>query len=61
MASHHASLGRRTLEEIRQKRAAQKLSKTSSGPDITKPPSPKGNLFVDQCVKATLNFHGQIH
>ncbi|CAI9301229.1 unnamed protein product [Lactuca saligna] len=42
MASHHASLGRRTLEEIRQKRAAQKLSKTSSGPDITKPPSPKG-------------------
>ncbi|KVH94637.1 hypothetical protein Ccrd_003279 [Cynara cardunculus var. scolymus] len=42
MASHHASLGRRTLEEIRQKRAAQKLGKTSSGPDITKPPSPRG-------------------
>ncbi|KAJ9565238.1 hypothetical protein OSB04_001204 [Centaurea solstitialis] len=42
MASHHASLGRRTLEEIRQKRAAQKLGKASSGPDISKPPSPKG-------------------
>ncbi|KVI03632.1 myosin heavy chain, non-muscle isoform X1 [Cynara cardunculus var. scolymus] len=40
MASHHASLGRRTLEEIRQKRAAQKLSKTSSGPDLTRPPNP---------------------
>ncbi|KAJ0792145.1 hypothetical protein HanOQP8_Chr01g0014081 [Helianthus annuus] len=40
MASHHASLGRRTLEEIRQKRAAQKLSKTSSGPDLTLPPNP---------------------
>ncbi|KAJ9543695.1 hypothetical protein OSB04_023402 [Centaurea solstitialis] len=40
MASHHASLGRRTLEEIRQKRAAQKLSKTSSGPDLTIPPNP---------------------
>ncbi|KAI3830042.1 hypothetical protein L1987_04174 [Smallanthus sonchifolius] len=40
MASHHATLGRRTLEEIRQKRAAQKLSKTSSGPDLTLPPNP---------------------
>ncbi|XP_071689371.1 uncharacterized protein [Rutidosis leptorrhynchoides] len=40
MASHHASLGRRTLEEIRQKRAAQKLNKTSSGPDLTLPPNP---------------------
>ncbi|KAL7598794.1 hypothetical protein Lser_V15G26576 [Lactuca serriola] len=40
MASHHASLGRRTLEDIRQKRAAQKLSKTSSGPDLTRPPNP---------------------
>ncbi|XP_015873857.3 uncharacterized protein LOC107410889 [Ziziphus jujuba] len=35
MESHHASLGRRTLEEIRQKRAAERLSKTSSGPDLT--------------------------
>nr|XP_043609380.1 paramyosin [Erigeron canadensis] len=40
MASHHASLGRRTLEEIRQKRAAQKISKTASGPDLTLPPNP---------------------
>ncbi|KAM6578074.1 hypothetical protein CsatB_029911 [Cannabis sativa] len=36
MESHHASLGRRTLEEIRQKRAAERLSKTSSGPDLSK-------------------------
>ncbi|XP_031286402.1 GRIP1-associated protein 1 [Pistacia vera] len=35
MEAHHASLGRRTLEEIRQKRAAERLSKTSSGPDLT--------------------------
>ncbi|KAI4383870.1 hypothetical protein MLD38_009664 [Melastoma candidum] len=41
MDSHHASLGRRTLEEIRQKRAAEKLSKASSGPDLAKvSPSP---------------------
>ncbi|XP_017236995.1 uncharacterized protein LOC108210212 [Daucus carota subsp. sativus] len=40
MASHHASLGRRTLEEIRQKRAAERLIKVSSGPDLTKPPLP---------------------
>ncbi|KAK3206361.1 hypothetical protein Dsin_020407 [Dipteronia sinensis] len=39
MDAHHASLGRRTLEEIRQKRAADRLSKTSSGPDLTKPSS----------------------
>ncbi|KAL5580915.1 hypothetical protein UlMin_013357 [Ulmus minor] len=39
MESHHASLGRRTLEEIRQKRAAERLSKTSSGPDLTKVPN----------------------
>ncbi|KAI3667701.1 hypothetical protein L6452_42770 [Arctium lappa] len=46
MASHHASLGRRTLEEIRQKRAAQKLSKTSSGPDLTRPPNPSEVLGI---------------
>ncbi|KAJ7947585.1 myosin heavy chain-related [Quillaja saponaria] len=40
MEKHHASLGRRTLEEIRQKRAAERLSKTSSGPDLSKVPSP---------------------
>ncbi|XP_057451666.1 uncharacterized protein LOC130743432 [Lotus japonicus] len=39
MDSRHASLGRRTLEEIRQKRAAERLSKTSSGPDLTKVPT----------------------
>lgn len=37
MDAHHASLGRRTLEEIRQKRAAERLIKTSSGPDLTQP------------------------
>ncbi|XP_031112400.1 paramyosin [Ipomoea triloba] len=36
MDSRHASLGRRTLEEIRQKRAAERLIKTSSGPDLAK-------------------------
>ncbi|XP_058200278.1 uncharacterized protein LOC131315185 isoform X3 [Rhododendron vialii] len=35
MDAHHASLGRRTLQEIRQKRAAERLVKTSSGPDLT--------------------------
>ncbi|KAJ1412345.1 putative myosin-14 isoform X2 [Sesbania bispinosa] len=39
MEARHASLGRRTLEEIRQKRAAERLSKTSSGPDLSKVPS----------------------
>ncbi|KAG8371448.1 hypothetical protein BUALT_Bualt13G0088600 [Buddleja alternifolia] len=39
MDARHASLGRRTLEEIRQKRAAERLSKTSSGPDLTKSPT----------------------
>ncbi|KAK6247126.1 hypothetical protein QUC31_018691 [Theobroma cacao] len=36
MDSHHASLGRRALEEIRQKRAAERMSKASSGSDLTK-------------------------
>ncbi|CAN8301372.1 unnamed protein product [Cochlearia groenlandica] len=40
MDSHHASLGRRTLEEIRQKRAAQRLSKAASGPDLSEIPNP---------------------
>lgn len=45
MSSHHASLGRRTLEEIRQKRAAERLNKASSGSDLTEsssiPPPPQ--------------------
>ncbi|XVE59326.1 hypothetical protein DITRI_Ditri05aG0036800 [Diplodiscus trichospermus] len=36
MDALHASLGRRTLEEIRQKRAAERISKASSGSDLTK-------------------------
>ncbi|KAJ7012674.1 WEB family protein [Populus alba x Populus x berolinensis] len=43
MEALHASLGRRTLEEIRQKRAAERLSKASSGPDLTKIPTPSDN------------------
>ncbi|KAH8520303.1 hypothetical protein Peur_039165 [Populus x canadensis] len=43
MEALHASLGRRTLEEIRQKRAAERLSKASSGPDLTKIPTPNDN------------------
>ncbi|XP_011089807.1 centrosomal protein of 83 kDa isoform X1 [Sesamum indicum] len=39
MDARHASLGRRTLEEIRQKRAAERLSKASSGPDLIKSPT----------------------
>ncbi|KAL3850636.1 hypothetical protein ACJIZ3_012518 [Penstemon smallii] len=39
MDARHATLGRRTLEEIRQKRAAERLIKASSGPDLTKPPT----------------------
>uniref|UniRef100_A0A6V7QT11 Uncharacterized protein n=1 Tax=Ananas comosus var. bracteatus TaxID=296719 RepID=A0A6V7QT11_ANACO len=34
MDTHHASRGRRTLEEIRQKRAAERLHKASSGSDL---------------------------
>ncbi|KAM1148728.1 hypothetical protein ACFX2B_029098 [Malus domestica] len=44
MDSRHATLGRRTLEEIRQKRAAEKLSKTSSGPDLSKASIPIDNV-----------------
>ncbi|XP_023532240.1 tropomyosin [Cucurbita pepo subsp. pepo] len=35
MDAHHASLGRRTLEEIRQKRAAERLHKAPSGLDLS--------------------------
>ncbi|XXG75307.1 hypothetical protein AAC387_Pa07g3840 [Persea americana] len=34
MEAHHATLGRRTLEEIRQKRAAERINKVSSGSDL---------------------------
>ncbi|XP_073040330.1 uncharacterized protein [Primulina eburnea] len=37
MDARHASLGRRTLEEIRQKRAAERIYKASSGSDLTEP------------------------
>ncbi|GKV32964.1 hypothetical protein SLEP1_g41524 [Rubroshorea leprosula] len=46
MDAHHASLGRRTLEEIRQKRAAERLSKTSSGPDLSKLPVPNDSYAM---------------
>ncbi|XP_058099419.1 uncharacterized protein LOC131243837 isoform X2 [Magnolia sinica] len=41
MEAHHASLGRRTLEEIRQKRAAERIGKPSAGSDLPTP-SPHG-------------------
>ncbi|KAA8543822.1 hypothetical protein F0562_022001 [Nyssa sinensis] len=44
MEAHHATLGRRTLEEIRQKRAAERLSKTSSGPDLSNALNPNDVL-----------------
>ncbi|KAF2311906.1 hypothetical protein GH714_027293 [Hevea brasiliensis] len=53
MDSHHASLGRRTLEEIRQKRAAERLSKTSSGPDLTKAPIPSDNMGMKKSESST--------
>ncbi|KAK7261518.1 hypothetical protein RIF29_27832 [Crotalaria pallida] len=62
MDSRHASLGRRTLEEIRQKRAAERLSKTASGPDLTivseiatmnKPET--GNRFSETDISALLS------
>lgn len=37
MDARHASLGRRALEEIRQKRAAERMYKASSGSDLTEP------------------------
>lgn len=53
MESRHASLGRRTLEEIRQKRAAERLSKTSSGPDLTKPSNTNEVLGIKRSESAT--------
>lgn len=46
MDARHASLGRRTLEEIRQKRAAERLSKAASGPDLTQVSSSSPNDAV---------------
>ncbi|OAY61165.1 WEB family protein At3g02930, chloroplastic isoform X3 [Manihot esculenta] len=46
MEARHASLGRRTLEEIRQKRAAERLNKTSAGPCLTKAPIPNDNIGI---------------
>ncbi|KAG8655804.1 uncharacterized protein LOC110612917 [Manihot esculenta] len=44
MEARHASLVRRTLEEIRQKRAAERLNRTSSGPYLTKAPIANDNI-----------------
>ncbi|KAJ4833294.1 hypothetical protein Tsubulata_004313 [Turnera subulata] len=52
MDARHASLGRRTLEEIRQKRAAERLSKTSSGPDLTQVPLPNDNAGIKKSESA---------
>ncbi|XP_059289251.1 uncharacterized protein LOC132042739 isoform X1 [Lycium ferocissimum] len=53
MDSRHASLGRRTLEEIRQKRAAERLSKTSSGPDLANPSDTNEVLGIRKSESAT--------
>ncbi|OIW08939.1 hypothetical protein TanjilG_05915 [Lupinus angustifolius] len=62
MDSRHASLGRRTLEEIRQKRATERLSKTASGPDLTTvseiaimKKSDTGNRFSETDISALLS------
>ncbi|KFK27454.1 hypothetical protein AALP_AA8G385000 [Arabis alpina] len=54
MESHHATLGRRTVRisvfhrrlngEIHKKRAAQRLSKASSSPDLSEIPNPSGKF-----------------
>lgn len=48
MESHHATLGRRTLEEIRQKRAAERLVKAASGPDLSQVLNPNDNMGIKQ-------------
>ncbi|XP_055812862.1 uncharacterized protein LOC129882540 isoform X2 [Solanum dulcamara] len=53
MESRHASLGRRTLEEIRQKRAAERISKTSSGLDLTKRSNTNEVLGIKKSESAT--------
>lgn len=52
MDARHATLGRRTLEEIRQKRAAERLSKTSSGPDLSQIPIPNDNAGIKKSDSA---------
>uniref|UniRef100_A0A2P2KRM6 Myosin heavy chain-related family protein n=2 Tax=Rhizophora mucronata TaxID=61149 RepID=A0A2P2KRM6_RHIMU len=44
MEAHHASLGRRTLQEIRQKRAAERFFQASSGSDLSKVEIPNDNV-----------------
>ncbi|XP_058004429.1 uncharacterized protein LOC110656503 isoform X2 [Hevea brasiliensis] len=44
MDAHHTSLGPQMLEENRQKIALERLSKESSGLDLTKPPIPIDNV-----------------
>ncbi|KAL8115400.1 uncharacterized protein LOC141667868 isoform X2 [Apium graveolens] len=53
MASHHASLGRRTLEEIRQKRAAERLNRVSS--DVGIKPSGSGGRLNENDVSSLLS------
>ncbi|CAI0393039.1 unnamed protein product [Linum tenue] len=52
MDARHASLGRRTLEDIRQKRAAERLSKASSGPDLSKSPILADNVGIKKSESA---------
>ncbi|CAI0540180.1 unnamed protein product [Linum tenue] len=52
MDARHASLGRRTLEEIRQKRAAERLSQASSGTDLSKSPILADNVGIKKSESA---------
>ncbi|KAL9238738.1 hypothetical protein vseg_013122 [Gypsophila vaccaria] len=52
-SQHHASLGRRTLEEIRQKRAAERLSKVSSGSDLSTSSNPPDNGGIKKSESAS--------
>ncbi|KAL2898888.1 Paramyosin [Bienertia sinuspersici] len=45
---HHATLGRRTLEEIRQKRAAERVKKASSGSDLSNASNPPDNGGINK-------------
>ncbi|XP_075503882.1 uncharacterized protein LOC142541149 isoform X2 [Primulina tabacum] len=60
MDARHASLGRRTLEEIRQKRAAERMYKASSGSDLTEPETINGVKFSCFCFFFPMGFHNLV-
>ncbi|MCL7029825.1 hypothetical protein MKW94_014221 [Papaver nudicaule] len=62
MESHHASLGRRTLEEIRQKRAAERLSKAPSVGSDLPTSAPYGGLVRSESEirLSEVDIHGLV-